>query len=329
MSRKLLLGAALAAACMAPAAAAAATSAPTFSDHAIIARDIVPSGQPGAVPPPAGADRQAQMYDALTPLFNKVSARRGQRRLQGRDARRRGHGPVHLRARAAPGRDDQARRVRRAAHLRKDPRRRDLGRRMGPGGGPRSAAPAGAVRLAGGRRRRCPASAHSAWSRASRRSSRPPRPNARSPSRPATLLAKGAKGRAVLHDIDVYLAGHQRVLPCPRRHHAAVHPYRHLRVQRAEGPVRRRGRRRRAGALGVPDRAATEVRPHEGPQDLERPARGQRPRGAGHRPRQGAVPEAAQERQRQRQPRSRQPVGVGRRRRSPPQTRSARTPATS
>ena len=42
-------------------------------DPAITARNIIPSGQPGAVPPPAGADRQALMYDALTPLFDNVT----------------------------------------------------------------------------------------------------------------------------------------------------------------------------------------------------------------------------------------------------------------
>lgn len=42
-------------------------------DYAIIARDIVPSGEPGGFPVPAGADSQAKMYDALTPLFNHVS----------------------------------------------------------------------------------------------------------------------------------------------------------------------------------------------------------------------------------------------------------------
>jgi acyl-homoserine lactone acylase PvdQ len=43
-------------------------------DFAQTARDIVPSGQYGAVPQPDGALKQAKMYDALTPLFNRVSA---------------------------------------------------------------------------------------------------------------------------------------------------------------------------------------------------------------------------------------------------------------
>jgi acyl-homoserine lactone acylase PvdQ len=43
-------------------------------DYASIARDIVPSGQYGAIPPPSQAAQQAQMYNALTPLFNHVTA---------------------------------------------------------------------------------------------------------------------------------------------------------------------------------------------------------------------------------------------------------------
>ena len=42
-------------------------------DHAAIARNIIPSGQYGAVPPPAGADPQALMYDALAPFFDQVT----------------------------------------------------------------------------------------------------------------------------------------------------------------------------------------------------------------------------------------------------------------
>jgi acyl-homoserine lactone acylase PvdQ len=42
-------------------------------DYSIIARDIVPSGEYGSVPPPPNADQQARMYDGLTPLFNNVS----------------------------------------------------------------------------------------------------------------------------------------------------------------------------------------------------------------------------------------------------------------
>src|SRR5436305_5465366 len=54
-------------------AAVAGISVPPTTDHAIVARDIVPSGEYGSVPPPANADQQAQMYNALTPAFNNVT----------------------------------------------------------------------------------------------------------------------------------------------------------------------------------------------------------------------------------------------------------------
>jgi acyl-homoserine lactone acylase PvdQ len=67
-----------------PAAVAAQTSATptnpsTAKDYAIIARDIIPSGQYGALPAPTGSpmlakeEQQAEMYNALTPLFNHVT----------------------------------------------------------------------------------------------------------------------------------------------------------------------------------------------------------------------------------------------------------------
>jgi acyl-homoserine lactone acylase PvdQ len=62
------------------AAAVAATSfavlltpAASAADYASTAMDIVPSGEYGSLSPPAGADTQALMYDALTPLFNHVT----------------------------------------------------------------------------------------------------------------------------------------------------------------------------------------------------------------------------------------------------------------
>ena len=43
-------------------------------DYAQFARNILPHGQYGAVPPPSDASTQAKMYDALTPLFDNVTA---------------------------------------------------------------------------------------------------------------------------------------------------------------------------------------------------------------------------------------------------------------
>jgi acyl-homoserine lactone acylase PvdQ len=72
-----------------------APSAHAVRDFSSTALNIIPSGQYGAVPIPNGADRQARMYDGLTPLFDDVSARdlgrffkseklgtRGQRRMR-------------------------------------------------------------------------------------------------------------------------------------------------------------------------------------------------------------------------------------------------------
>src|SRR3954462_14919583 len=59
---------ALAAAFLASAAPAAA------KDYAPDALNIIPSGQYGSVPIPNGADQQALMYDGLTPLFDQVTA---------------------------------------------------------------------------------------------------------------------------------------------------------------------------------------------------------------------------------------------------------------
>ncbi len=57
--------------------AAALTVVPSSAlarDYATIARNIIPSGQYGTFPPPANANQQAVMYNALTPLFNHVTA---------------------------------------------------------------------------------------------------------------------------------------------------------------------------------------------------------------------------------------------------------------
>ncbi|MBV9194314.1 MAG: penicillin acylase family protein [Solirubrobacterales bacterium] len=68
MRKLAVLGALMVAAVVVPSPASA-------RDYAIVARNIIPSGQYGAVPPPPGADTQARMYDALTPLFNHVTNR--------------------------------------------------------------------------------------------------------------------------------------------------------------------------------------------------------------------------------------------------------------
>ncbi|MDA0169926.1 penicillin acylase family protein [Solirubrobacter taibaiensis] len=57
------------------AAAFFASATPAVADdYASVARNIIPSGQYGSAPPPVGADEQALMYDALTPLFDQVTS---------------------------------------------------------------------------------------------------------------------------------------------------------------------------------------------------------------------------------------------------------------
>ncbi|MCW2953571.1 MAG: peptidase penicillin amidase [Conexibacter sp.] len=67
MNRPVRLAAALCAAAFAIPTAASA------QDFAGTALNVIPSGQWGSAPPPAGADLQAKRYDALTPLFDKVT----------------------------------------------------------------------------------------------------------------------------------------------------------------------------------------------------------------------------------------------------------------
>ena len=67
--------AALAAAAVLCLLLAPATAPAAETDFATNALNILPSGQPGSVPVPANADRQARMFDALTPRFDDVTKR--------------------------------------------------------------------------------------------------------------------------------------------------------------------------------------------------------------------------------------------------------------
>src|SRR5579884_4149865 len=58
-------------------ATAPTASAAPVHDYAIIARDIIPAGEYQLIPTSATLpkiEQQAQMYNALTPLFNHVTA---------------------------------------------------------------------------------------------------------------------------------------------------------------------------------------------------------------------------------------------------------------
>ncbi|MEA2380252.1 MAG: hypothetical protein QOH72_223 [Solirubrobacteraceae bacterium] len=75
-----------------PSAAAAATT----TDFASTALNIIPSGQQGAVPVPPGADRQARMYDALTPKFDGVTSADLQRNFKSEHFGTRGQCPCRV-----------------------------------------------------------------------------------------------------------------------------------------------------------------------------------------------------------------------------------------
>jgi len=61
-----------AAALVVPSVLALTASVAVAKDYASTARNILPSGQYGSVPILTGADRQARLYDGLTPLFSHV-----------------------------------------------------------------------------------------------------------------------------------------------------------------------------------------------------------------------------------------------------------------
>ena len=101
--------AALAAGAIVALGAATAQARAADIDYSQMARNIIPSGQYGQRPDPAGADRQAQMYDALTPLFDHVTNADLHHLLQVGAVRGRHRRPRHRRDRPVPGRHDRAR----------------------------------------------------------------------------------------------------------------------------------------------------------------------------------------------------------------------------
>jgi acyl-homoserine lactone acylase PvdQ len=86
--------AALAAAALCLLVPSAATAATT--DFSSTALNIIPSGQQGSLPVPAGADRQARMYDALTPKFDDVTSSDLQRDFKSEKFGARGQCPCRV-----------------------------------------------------------------------------------------------------------------------------------------------------------------------------------------------------------------------------------------
>ena len=90
----------------------------------------------------------------------------------------------------------------------------------------------------------------------------------------------GPEGQAVLHDIDIFITRDQRLPRRQRLVERAVDAQRRLRPERAQGPVRRPGRRRRGAALAVPRRPAASGSARRRAERLRRPAPVQEPRAA-------------------------------------------------
>ena len=196
------------------------------------------------------------MYDGLTPLFNRVGPGGPPQVLQVRGARApAGQGP--LRNEPVPGarREDHARQLQRAAHqgatnddvtfgagwvIAKD---RGLLLEQARYNSRVAAVDAPGLDALG--------------LIATCATSRPPRrPSARSQSRRGALQAgrrQGPRGAARHRRVH---RGHQRLLPRQQQPGEAVDAQRHLCAQRAQGPVRRPGRRRRGPQRDVPRRPA-------------------------------------------------------------------------
>ena len=100
-------------------------------DYAATARNIIPSGQYGSVPPPAGADQQALMYDALTPLFDQVTDADLLTKFKSEGFGVGADGPGRAGGDPARGRDGRARPLQRPAHHRRLARRRHVGDGLG------------------------------------------------------------------------------------------------------------------------------------------------------------------------------------------------------
>ena len=268
---------AVTAACLACAAPAAA------KDYAPDALNIIPSGQYGGMPVPAGADQQALMYDGLTPLFDQVTApdltKYFKSEALGAAA---APGPTRVRVHAPQGPQDRARRVQRAAHHRQDPRRRDLGQWLGDRGGPRAAARPGPLRRAHGRPRR---PGHQRLLARHRPQAGDGDEAGRQDHRQAADgRAEGAgQGRPRAAPRHRRLrGGHQRAAAGREVQAEAVDARGRVLDQRARRADLRPGWRRRGAAVAAPRRAAQAARRRTRADGLQRPLGARRPGHSGH-----------------------------------------------
>ena len=198
------------------------------------------------------------MYDALTPLFDRVTNADLRARLQVRAVR---HARDSARAGARRSRAAASRVVRDrygVPHIRATTRDgADLGRRLG-----RRRRTAGCCIQQARYNARvaaidAPGLSRDHAARARCAPSSPARQTEDEVARQTRELRRaGPKGRRLLHDIDVYVDGINAQLRATESAQRAVDAQRRLRAQRAQGPVPRSGRRRRGAALGAARRAA-------------------------------------------------------------------------
>ena len=209
-------------------------------DYAQAAFDILPSGQYGSVPPPAAAADQAKLYDGLTPLSGNVAASDLSRYFKSERLGTDGQGPLSVEPTVRPG----LRIVRDRFHVPHVYGATDDDAMFGAGyveaedrglllEQARYNARVAAIDAPG---------LDALSLIASLKNFVPSAQTEKALSQQTqVLLAAGAKGRAVLHDIDQWTAG---INTYYRRTHNPAKPWTRndvVRAQRVEGPVRGAG----------------------------------------------------------------------------------------
>ncbi len=149
-----------------PAAAAAHWGGDHGNDKQDIARYILPPGNYGGLPFTTNSTDQLPLYSGLTPLRDNVSRDDINRLFLPEDFQP--IGPTHEEATGRPGLRADLRLLRDPPHLRSDPRRRRLRRRLGDRARPQPAAAARPRARPASRWPTSPTSTPSAWSPAGR-----------------------------------------------------------------------------------------------------------------------------------------------------------------
>ena len=214
MRRRVLLLAAAAAGSLA--VLLAPLTAATPRDYAAAAFTILPPGENGSLSFDRNTTDQAKLYDALTPLFDKVTQKDIARYFK---PARFGLGGKKARGRRAPPRGG-VKIVRDrfdVPHVNGKTRAgRRLRRRLGDGRGPRPPARADPRAGAGSRRSTFPGSTRSRSRSPAAASCRARRRRRSSPRRSTPLQATGPLGGSSLADVDAFVAGLNALLPARR-----------------------------------------------------------------------------------------------------------------